>query len=99
MFHVSMLRKYTPDPAHVVDLGGIVVETNGTFEEGSVHIMDSWDQVLRHKIVLLVKVLFQHLGVEEATWECETRCKSPIISYLRMKVCLSIIGNLILKLE
>ena len=41
VFHVSMLRKYTPDPTHVVDLGGIVVDTDGTFEEGPVHILDS----------------------------------------------------------
>ena len=30
VFHVSMLRKYTPDPAHVVDCGGIIVDTDGT---------------------------------------------------------------------
>ena len=41
MFHVSMLQKYTLDPAHVVDLGDITVDTNGTFEEGPVHILDS----------------------------------------------------------
>ena len=34
VFH--MLRKYTPDPTHVVDWGGIVVDTDGTFEEGPV---------------------------------------------------------------
>ena len=34
-------------------------------------ILDSRDQVLRHKTVRLVKVLWQHRGVEEATWECE----------------------------
>ena len=33
--------------------------------------MDSWDKVLRCKIVTLVKVLWQHRGVEEATWERE----------------------------
>ena len=44
-FHVSMLRKYTPDPAHVVDWGEIIVNTDGTFEEGPVRIMDSRDQV------------------------------------------------------
>ena len=43
MFHVSMLRKYTLDPAHVVDWGEIVVNTYGTFEEGPVRIMDSRD--------------------------------------------------------
>ena len=46
VFHVSMLRKYTPDPAHVVDWGQIEVDTDGTFEEGSVCILDSRDQVL-----------------------------------------------------
>ena len=34
-------------------------------------IMDSRDQVLRRKTVRLVKVLWQHRGVEEATWERE----------------------------
>ena len=57
VFHVSMLRKYTPDLAHVVDWGGIVVDTYESFEEGSVRIMDSQDQVLRCKTVRLVKVL------------------------------------------
>ena len=46
VFHVSMLRRYTPDSAHVVDWGEIEVDTDGTFEDGPVCIMDSWDQVL-----------------------------------------------------
>ena len=46
VFHVSMLRNYTPVPAHVVDLGGIIVHTDRTFEEGPVHILDSREHVL-----------------------------------------------------
>ena len=57
VFHVSMLRKYTPDPAHVVDWGQIEVDTDGTFEEGPVCIVDSRDQVLRRKTLRLVRVL------------------------------------------
>ena len=34
-------------------------------------ILDSRDQVFRRKTVKLVKVLWQHRGVEEATWEHE----------------------------
>ena len=34
VFHVSMLRKYTPDSTHVVDWGELVVDADGTFEEG-----------------------------------------------------------------
>ena len=71
VFHVSMLRKYTPDPNHIVDWGELVVDANGTFEEGPVHIMYSQEQVLQRKTMRLVKVLWQHQGVEEATWECE----------------------------
>ena len=57
VFHVSMLRKYTPDPDHVVDWGQIEVDTDGTFEEGLVCILDSRDQVLPSKTVRLVRVL------------------------------------------
>ena len=71
VFHVSMLQKYTPDPAHVVDWGQIEVDTDETFEEGLVCIVDSRDQVLRRKTVRLVRVLWRYYGVEESTWECE----------------------------
>ena len=71
VFHVAMLRRYTPDPAHVVDWGEIEVDTYGTFEKGSVCIMDSRDQVLQSKTVRLVRVLWQHRGIEESTWEHE----------------------------
>ena len=66
-----MLRKYTPDPAHVVDWGQIEADTDGTFEEGPVCILDSRDQVLQCKTVRLVRVLWRHYGVEESTWERE----------------------------
>ena len=71
VFHVSMLRRYTLDPAHVVDWGDIEVDTDETFKEGPVCIMDSRDQVLRRKTVRLVRVLWQHLGGEESMWERE----------------------------
>ena len=67
VFHVSMVRRYTPDPAHVVDWGKIEVDTDGTFEEGPVCIMDSQDQVLRHKPVRLVRVIWRHRGMKEST--------------------------------
>ena len=49
----------------------IEVDTDETFEDGPVCIVDSRDQVLRHKTVRLVLVLWHHYGVEESTWECE----------------------------
>ena len=76
VFHISMLRKYTPDPTHIVDWGELVVDADETFEEGPVRIMDSREQVLRDKSVRFVKVLWQHQGVEEATWDCEDTVRS-----------------------
>ena len=46
VLYFSMLWKHTPDPAHVVDWGQIEVDTDGTFEEGPVYIVDSRDQGL-----------------------------------------------------
>ena len=76
VFQVSMLRKYTPDPTHVVDWGEIEVDTDGTFEEGPLCIMDSRDRVLQRKTVRLVRVLWQHREVEEATWEREDKMRA-----------------------
>ena len=86
VFHVSMLRKYTPDPAHVVDWGQIEVDTDGTFEEGPVCIVDSYDQVLQRMTVRLVRVLWRHYGVEESTWEREDTMRATYPSCLGMKV-------------
>ena len=86
VLHVSMLRKYTPDPAHVVDWGQIEVDMKGTFEERPVCIVDSRDQVLRCKTVRLVRVLWRHCGVE-STWEREDTMQATLIpSCLGMKV-------------
>ena len=70
-FHVSMLRRYTPDPAHVVDWGQVEIDIDGTFKEGGVCTVCNRDQVLRRKTVRLVRVLWRHCGVEESTWERE----------------------------
>ena len=86
IFHVSMLRKYTPDPAHMVDWGQIEVDTVGTSEEGPVCILDSRDQVLRRKSVRLVRVLWRHYGWRSPRGSARTRCGSHIPSRLGMKV-------------
>ena len=99
MFHISMLRKYTPDAAHVVNWGEITIDTDGTFEEGPVHILDSRDQVLRRKTVRLVKVLWKHRGVEEATWELEDTMRVTYPFLFEDEGALPNIRSLILEVE
>ena len=51
----------------MVDWNELVIDADGTFEKGLVRIMDSQDKVFLGKTVRLVKVLWQHRGVKEAT--------------------------------
>ena len=79
VFHVSMLRKYEPDPSHVLDWTDLVVDEDVSYEERPGQVLDRRDQALRGKTIPLVKVLWKHHGVEEATWEreLEVREKYP----------------------
>ena len=56
-YSMSPYSRSAPRIRLVVDLGELVVDADETFEEGPVRIMDSREQVLRNKIMRLVKVL------------------------------------------
>ena len=71
VFHVSMLRKCLSHATPVVNLEDIEVQDGVTYEEQPVRILDTKEKVLRNKIIRLVKVLWQHHRVVEATWELE----------------------------
>ena len=47
-----------------------VVE-DATYEEKLIQGLDRKEQVLRNKVIPLVKILWQYHRVEEATWELE----------------------------
>ena len=75
VFHVSMLRKYIPNPSHVLTEQPVEIQENLTYEEEPVQILDRREQVLRNKTIPLVKVLWRSHTVEEATWEHEEHMK------------------------
>ncbi|CAL5406887.1 unnamed protein product [Camellia sinensis] len=66
-----MLRKYEPDPSHVLDWTELEMDEDVSYEERLVRILDTQNEILRGKTIPLVKVLWRHHEVEEATWECE----------------------------
>ena len=68
-FHVSMLRKYIPDPSHVMTEQSVQLKENLTYEETPVQIVDRKEQVLRSKVIPLVKVLWKNHEREAGTWE------------------------------
>jgi hypothetical protein len=71
VFHISMLRKYVPDPTHVLESGPLQIQSNMTYEETSTRILDRREQVLRNKTISLVKVLWSNHSMKEASWELE----------------------------
>ncbi|XP_038889240.1 uncharacterized protein LOC120079131 [Benincasa hispida] len=55
-FHVVMLRKYVPDPTHVLPEQPVQLRENLSYEEEPVEILDRKEHVLRNKTIPLVKV-------------------------------------------
>ena len=76
VFHVSMLRKYIADPSHVLRDQLVELKEDLTYEDRPVQIVDRKDQVLRNKVIPLVKVLWMNHGREEATWEREDQMQT-----------------------
>ena len=62
----------TPKYTLVVSIQEIQVQEDFTFDEEPKAILDHEIRQLRNKQVPLVKVLWQHHGMEEATWEPES---------------------------
>ena len=73
--HVSMLRKYIPDPSHVLREQPVQLKKKLTYEETPMKIVDSKEQVLRSKVIPLVKVLWKNHEREAATWELEAQMR------------------------
>jgi hypothetical protein len=56
VFHVSLLKKYIPDPNHVIDWNVIQVEQEGVLQVHIVCILDQKIKQLRNRSIGLVKV-------------------------------------------
>ena len=67
--HVSMLKKYIPDTSHVLREQPVQLKENLTYEETHVQIVSRKEQVLRRKVIPLVKVLWKNHAREAATLE------------------------------
>ncbi|KAJ9699024.1 hypothetical protein PVL29_007877 [Vitis rotundifolia] len=71
VFHVSMLRKCTPDPTWVMDLQDVQISEDTSYVEEPLRILEVGEHRFRNKVIPAVKVWWQHHGIEEATWEPE----------------------------
>ena len=64
VFHVSLLKAYKTDDHHVLNYEPINLQSDLTYEEKPVEIVDSKFQELRNKKVKLVKVIWRNQAIE-----------------------------------
>jgi hypothetical protein len=76
VFHVSMLRKYIPDPSHVIRYEPLQLQGDLAYKEVPVKVLDRKVQELRTKSIPLVKVLWRNHEIEEASWELEDEIRN-----------------------
>ena len=65
VFHVSMLKKYVPDPSHILEVPPIVLEENLSFGVQPLAIIEQEMKQLRSKVIPMVKVLWRSDTIEE----------------------------------
>ena len=69
VFHVSMLKKYVPNPSHVLQHEPLEIREDASYVEKPVRIVDTKEQELRNRTIHWVKVQWKNHEPEEATWE------------------------------
>ena len=76
VFHVSLLRKYVPNPEHILDFTHLRLRENLTYEEQPIRIVDKKEQVLQRCTIPYVKIQWQNHTEREATWELEEEARN-----------------------
>ena len=75
VFHISRLKKYHPDPQHILATEEIELQEDMTYEEEPVKILDRKVKMLRTKSIPMIKVLWRYHDIREATWETEEQMR------------------------
>ena len=76
MFHVSQLKKCHPEMEETslkdtIPLEEVQLESDLTYEEKPIKILETAERVTRTKTIKFCKVQWNHHSEEEATWERE----------------------------
>ncbi|KAK6149098.1 hypothetical protein DH2020_016623 [Rehmannia glutinosa] len=72
VFHMSRLKKYQPDPEHIITRDTPPLMENLSYSERPIRIIDQQVRQLRKREIPMVKVVWQnHNRDEDATWEME----------------------------
>ena len=73
-----MLKKYIPDPSHVLEAPTFELQEDLSFKVQLVGVNDREMKRLRSKVIPMVKVLWRSDSVEKMTWETEVFYEEPL---------------------
>lgn len=74
-----MLRKCTPDLTWAIDLQDVQINQDTSYLEKPLQILEAEEHRLKNKLILIVKVWWQHHWIEEATWEPEKEIRQHYV--------------------
>ena len=71
MFHVSQLKKCLRVPDEAIEIEGLPLQSDLTYGEHPIKILDEKERVTRNSVVKFYKVQWQNHSEDEGTWEQE----------------------------
>ncbi|XP_073276483.1 uncharacterized protein [Primulina huaijiensis] len=85
VFHVSQIRICILDSSHILEVAPLLLDDNMNeklkYEEVSIRIVDTKEQMLRHWTIPYVQVQWSNHTERESTWELEEKM-STLYPYL-----------------
>jgi hypothetical protein len=86
VFYVSQLKKCLKPPVDVIVDDVSPLDTNMSYPEHLVKILDQQDQVTRHQTIRFFKVQWSRHSEQESTWEIEEFLHSNYPEFLNLGV-------------
>jgi hypothetical protein len=71
VFHVSQLKKCLQVPDRTIDITDITLETDLTYSEHPIRVLDQKDGITRRKTLKFYKIQWNQHSQDEATWETQ----------------------------
>jgi hypothetical protein len=85
IFHVSQLKKCIKIPTEVIDFQTIKIESDLSYTEHPIKILDTKERSTRRKIVRMFKIQWNHHTEEEVIWKTESYLQHNFPDFLRAK--------------
>ena len=69
VFHVSQLKKCLCVPKEAIEPTSVKIQSNLTYEEKPIWVIEEMERVTRSKVVKFYKVVWNNHSEQDATWE------------------------------